>query len=144
MNIKDLALVALVVIVCLVAYHKGISPLLDKKNTPAEQQGVFFYLSNANALYFLVVVPSRLIIYSNANLLKIEKSPPLKKPLLTQSATPTHTVEHSCKFGYNEKIKFIKGFTKWRNHPKVVAKRNTQAQIKWEKAKKYFKQKIKK
>lgn len=36
MNIKDLALTALVVIVCLIAYHKGISPLFDKKNTPAE------------------------------------------------------------------------------------------------------------
>ena len=36
MNIKDLALVALVVIVCLVAYHKGIALLFDKKNTPTE------------------------------------------------------------------------------------------------------------
>ena len=34
MNIKDLALVALVVIVSLLAYHKGIAPLLDKKDTP--------------------------------------------------------------------------------------------------------------
>lgn len=36
MNIKDLALVALVVIVSLLAYHKGIAPLLETKNTPAE------------------------------------------------------------------------------------------------------------